>query len=128
VKAIVTGGAGFLGSHLCERLLGQGDEVVCIDNLLTGSAENVAHLLDLPGMTFLRRDVTVLGNIPGPVDAIFHLASPASPRDYLTYPIETLRAGSLGTQLPGIGEDKAGPVPAGLHQRDIRRPAGPSAD
>ena len=98
MKAIVTGGAGFLGSHLCERLLGQGDEVVCVDNLLTGSAENVAHLLDRPGMTFLRRDVGALGNIPGRVDAIFHLASPASPRDYLKYPIETLRAGSLGTQ------------------------------
>ena len=98
MKAIVTGGAGFLGSHLCERLLGQGDEVVCVDNLLTGSAENVAHLLDRPGMTFLRRDVAALGNIPGRVDAIFHLASPASPRDYLKYPIETLRAGSLGTQ------------------------------
>jgi nucleoside-diphosphate-sugar epimerase len=98
MRAIVTGGAGFLGSHLCERLIGQGDEVVCVDNLLTGSAENVAHLLERPGMTFLRQDIGALGNIPGPVDAIFHLASPASPRDYLKYPIETLRAGSLGTQ------------------------------
>jgi nucleoside-diphosphate-sugar epimerase len=97
MRAIVTGGVGFLGSHLCERLLGQGHEVVCVDNLLTGSAENVAHLLDRPGMTFLRQDVSALGSIPGPVDAIFHLASSASPRDYLKYPIETLQAGSLGT-------------------------------
>ncbi len=97
MRAIVTGGAGFLGSHLCEHLLDQAEEVVCIDNLLTGSPENLAHLLDRPGMTFLRRDVSALGTIPGRVDAIFHLASPASPRDYLAYPIETLRAGSLGT-------------------------------
>ncbi len=98
MRAIVTGGAGFLGSHLCERLLGRGDEVVCVDNLLTGSPENLAHLLDQPGMTFLRQDVSALGNVPGHVDAIFHLASSASPRDYLAHPIETLRAGSLGTQ------------------------------
>jgi nucleoside-diphosphate-sugar epimerase len=97
MRAIVTGGAGFLGSHLCEHLIGRGDEVVCVDNLLTGSAENLTHLLDQPGMTFLRRDVTALGTIPGRVDAIFHLASSASPRDYLNYPVETLRAGSLGT-------------------------------
>jgi dTDP-glucose 4,6-dehydratase len=97
MRAIVTGGAGFLGSHLCERLLGQGDEVVCVDNLLTGSPENLAHLLDRPGMTFVRQDVSALENVPGRVDAIFHLASPASPRDYLRYLIETLRSGSQGT-------------------------------
>ena len=98
MRAIVTGGAGFIGSHLCEHLLSRGDEVVCVDNLLTGSLENLAHLLDRPGMTYLRQDVSTVGNISGRVDAIFHLASSASPRDYLKYPIETLQAGSLGTQ------------------------------
>jgi nucleoside-diphosphate-sugar epimerase len=97
MRVVVTGGAGFLGSHLCERLLAQDDEVVCVDNLLTGSLENLNHLLERPGMTFLQQDVSSLTDISGRIDKIFHLASPASPRDYLKHPIETLRAGSLGT-------------------------------
>jgi len=97
MRAVVTGGAGFLGSHVCERLVGRGDEVVCVDNLMTGSMENLAHLLDRPTMTFLHQDVSASMEVPGPVDAIFHLASPASPRDYLEHPMETLRAGSQGT-------------------------------
>jgi len=97
MRAIVTGGAGFLGSHLCEELIKLGYEVVCVDNLITGSAENLAPILDRPEMTFLRQDVSSFVDVPGPVDTIFHLASLASPRDYLEFPIETLRAGSLGT-------------------------------
>jgi dTDP-glucose 4,6-dehydratase len=97
VRVVVTGGAGFLGSHLCERLLGRGDEVLCVDNFLTGSAENLAHLVGRPGLTILYQDVSALTSIPGKIDAIFHLASPASPRDYLAHPIETLKAGSRGT-------------------------------
>lgn len=97
MRAIVTGGAGFLGSHLCEELINRGYEVVCVDNLITGSMQNLAQVLDRPEMTFLRQDVSSFVDVPGPVDTIFHLASPASPRDYLEFPIETLRAGSLGT-------------------------------
>lgn len=94
----MTGGAGFLGSHLCEQLLARGDDVVCVDSLITGSEENVGDLLGRPGMTFLRQDIGEPVAVPGPVHAVFHLASLASPRDYLKHPLETLRVGSLGTQ------------------------------
>jgi dTDP-glucose 4,6-dehydratase len=97
MRAIVTGGAGFLGSHLCEELINRGHEVVCVDSLITGSMQNLAPVLDRPEMTFLRQDVSSFVNVPGPVDTIFHLASLASPPDYLEFPIETLHAGSLGT-------------------------------
>jgi dTDP-glucose 4,6-dehydratase len=93
----VTGGAGFLGSHLCEELINRGHEVVCVDSLISGSMQNLAQVLDRPEMTFLRQDVSSFLDVPGPVDTIFHLASLASPRDYLEFPVETLRAGSLGT-------------------------------
>ncbi|MFH8385264.1 UDP-glucuronic acid decarboxylase family protein [Kitasatospora sp. NPDC018058] len=95
---MVTGGAGFLGSHLCERLLAGGDEVVCVDDFSTGRAENIAHLLDLPGFRFQLQDVTQGLDVPGPVDAVYHLASPASPADYLRLPLETLLVGSYGTR------------------------------
>lgn len=98
VRAVVTGGSGFVGSHLCERLLAQGHEVVCVDDLSTGRAENVAHLLDRAGFRFLHRDVTEALEVPGRVDAVFHLASPASPRHYLRLPVETLLVGSYGTR------------------------------
>jgi nucleoside-diphosphate-sugar epimerase len=98
MRVVVTGGAGFLGSHVCEQLVGRGDDVVCVDNLTTGSMENLAYLVGRPGFSLLRQDVAAFMDIPGPVDAIFHLASPASPRDYLEHPIETLTAGSVGTQ------------------------------
>jgi dTDP-glucose 4,6-dehydratase len=96
-RAVVTGGAGFLGSHLCERLLAEGLEVVCIDNLLTGSLANVEHLFGWDGFTFVKYDVTNYLHVPGRVDFVLHFASPASPVDYLELPIQTLKVGSLGT-------------------------------
>jgi dTDP-glucose 4,6-dehydratase len=96
-RTVITGGAGFLGSHLCERLLREGHEVVCVDNLLTGSLDNIAHLLDRPDFNFLHHDVTVPFEVPGPVAFVLHFASPASPIDYLELPIQTLKVGSLGT-------------------------------
>ncbi|HEX9994186.1 MAG TPA: UDP-glucuronic acid decarboxylase family protein [Acidimicrobiales bacterium] len=96
-RVVVTGGAGFLGSHLCEALLARGDEVVCLDNLVTGRAPNIEHLFGRPGFTFVEHDVTNYVWVPGPVDAVMHFASPASPKDYLEMPIQTLKVGSLGT-------------------------------
>ena len=97
MRAVVTGGAGFLGSHLCERLLDEGYEVVCIDNFLTGSAENLAHLVGRDGFSIVRSDVSEYIHVTGPVDAVLHFASPASPIDYLKLPIHTLKVGSIGT-------------------------------
>jgi dTDP-glucose 4,6-dehydratase len=96
-RAVITGGAGFLGSHLCERLLAEGHEVVCVDNLLTGRMENIAHLADRGDFRFVRHDVSRPFEIDGPVDYVLHFASPASPIDYLELPIQTLKVGSLGT-------------------------------
>ncbi|MBA2282717.1 MAG: SDR family oxidoreductase [Actinomycetota bacterium] len=96
-RVVVTGGAGFLGSHLTDLLLERGDEVVCIDNLVTGSTANVEHLFGRPGYTMVHHDVSNYVWVPGPVDAVMHLASPASPVDYLQMPIQTLKVGSLGT-------------------------------
>lgn len=96
-RAVVTGGAGFLGSHLCQKLMDEGIEVVCIDNLLTGTLENVEHLFGKDGFTFVKYDVTNYLHVPGPVDFVLHFASPASPIDYLELPIQTLKVGSLGT-------------------------------
>jgi dTDP-glucose 4,6-dehydratase len=96
-RAVVTGGAGFLGSHLCDRLLAEGIEVVCIDNLLTGSLANIDHLFGRPGFTFVKHDVTNYIHVPGRVDFVLHFASPASPVDYLELPIQTLKVGALGT-------------------------------
>ena len=95
--AVVTGGAGFLGSHLCERLLAEGHRVVCVDNLVTGRGENVAHLRDDPRFRFVQHDVSKPFEIDEPVHRILHFASPASPIDYLELPIQTLKVGSLGT-------------------------------
>jgi dTDP-glucose 4,6-dehydratase len=107
VRAVVTGGAGFLGSHLCERLLAEGMEVVCIDNLLTGSLANVEHLFGVEGFTFEKYDVTNYIHVPGKVDFVLHFASPASPIDYLELPIQTLKVGSLGTHKAlGLAKSK----------------------
>lgn len=97
-RALVTGGAGFVGSHLCELLLREGFQVVCFDDLSTGRLENVAGLVAEPGFSFVQGDVSEPIEIAGPVDVVFHLASPASPADYLKAPLETLRAGSRGTE------------------------------
>jgi nucleoside-diphosphate-sugar epimerase len=97
MRVVVTGGAGFLGSHVVEELLARGDGVVAVDNFCTSSPENITHLVRRPGFEFLERDVSRPFDVAGPVDAVMHLASPASPRDYLEMPIETLRVGSLGT-------------------------------
>ena len=96
-RAVVSGGAGFLGSHLCDRLISHGIDVLCLDNFLTGKPANVAHLQDNPHFRLLRCDVTDFVHVPGDVDLVLHFASPASPADYLRMPIETLQVGSLGT-------------------------------
>ena len=96
-RIVITGGAGFLGSHLTDALLARGDEVVCVDNLSTGSAANVEHHFGNRAFTFVEHDVTRFIWVPGAVDAVLHLASPASPIDYLELPIQTLKVGSLGT-------------------------------
>jgi dTDP-glucose 4,6-dehydratase len=97
LRAVVTGGAGFLGSHLCDCLLANGWEVLSIDNLVTGTAANVRHLNGHPRFAMLQHDVTKFIEVPGPVDYVLHFASPASPVDYLKLPIQTLKVGSLGT-------------------------------
>jgi dTDP-glucose 4,6-dehydratase len=97
LRTVITGGAGFVGSHLCERFLAEGHEVICLDNLLTGSRLNIAHLLDNPKFSFLEHDISEPVFIEGTVDNILHFASPASPADYLAHPIPTLKVGSLGT-------------------------------
>ncbi len=95
-RAVVTGGAGFVGSHLCERLVREGFDVFCFDSLLTGSEENLTELLRDPAFTFERYDVTNYLHVEGPVDFVLHFASPASPKDYHAYPLETLKVGAYG--------------------------------
>lgn len=96
-KVLITGGAGFLGSHLCDRFIAEGDEVTCIDNFITGSPDNIAHLIGHPKFNFIQHDVTNYIYVQGDLDYILHFASPASPIDYLKLPIQTLKVGSLGT-------------------------------
>jgi dTDP-glucose 4,6-dehydratase len=96
-RIVVTGGAGFLGSHLCEQLLERGNEVICLDNLSTGAIANIEHLFAKPGFTFEQHNVSNYIWVPGHVDGVMHFASPASPKDYLDLPIQTLKVGSLGT-------------------------------
>ncbi|HJO26289.1 MAG: NAD-dependent dehydratase [Planctomycetes bacterium] len=96
-RVLITGGAGFLGSHLCERFLAEGYEVICMDNLITGAVHNIEHLFADPRFHFEHRDVTEYLHVVGELDAILHFASPASPIDYLELPIQTLKVGSLGT-------------------------------
>jgi dTDP-glucose 4,6-dehydratase len=97
VTSVVTGGAGFLGSHLCDKLLAEGHEVVCLDNLITGNVANIEHLAGNSAFRFIKHDVTEYIYLPGSVDYVFHFASPASPIDYLQLPIQTLKVGALGT-------------------------------
>ena len=106
-RTVVTGGAGFLGSHLCETLLAQGHEVVALDNFLTGTPANVEHLMEHDGFRLVKTDVTEYVHVPGPVDQVLHFASPASPIDYLELPIETMKVGSLGTlHALGLAKEK----------------------
>ncbi len=98
MRVVLTGGAGFIGSHLCDRLLADGAHVLCVDNLLTGRADNLAHISD-PRFEFRRHDITTPIEVAGPVDYVLHFASAASPVDYLTHPIKTLKAGALGTWI-----------------------------
>ncbi len=95
--SVVTGGAGFLGSHLCDLLIGKGHRVVCVDNLITGNLENIRQLRKNPAFCFIEQDITKPIAIDGPVHFIFHFASPASPIDYLKLPIQTLKVGAMGT-------------------------------
>jgi dTDP-glucose 4,6-dehydratase len=97
MRTLITGGAGFIGSHLCERFLADGHDVLCLDNFITGSPGNIEHLRGSPRFTLLRHDVSQPVAIDGPVDNVLHFASPASPVDYLRHPIPTLKVGSLGT-------------------------------
>jgi dTDP-glucose 4,6-dehydratase len=107
MRVVVTGGAGFLGSHVCEILLDRGDEVVAIDNLCTGQLDNIAHLFGHSRFLLIRQNVSDYLHVTGAVDAVMHLASPASPRDYLESPIQTLKVGSLGTlHTLGLAKDK----------------------
>jgi dTDP-glucose 4,6-dehydratase len=97
MRILITGGAGFLGSHLCEELVGAGHEAICIDNFITGRAENIAHLMGHERFRFVKYNVCDYLHVEGHLDAILHFASPASPQDYLEYPIATLKVGALGT-------------------------------
>ncbi|MCH7896503.1 MAG: SDR family oxidoreductase [candidate division NC10 bacterium] len=96
-RSLVTGGAGFLGSHLCDCLVQEGHEVICMDNLLTGRSQNIEHLMVQERFTFIQHDVTKPIEIEGPLDYVLHFASPASPKDYEKHPIHTLKVGALGT-------------------------------
>jgi dTDP-glucose 4,6-dehydratase len=106
-RAVITGGAGFVGSHLCDLFLARGHEVVCVDNFLTGSPKNIKHLFGRDGFSFIKHDVTNYIYVEGDVDYVLHFASPASPIDYLEKPIQTLKVGSLGTHKTlGLAKDK----------------------
>ncbi len=106
-RAVVTGGAGFLGSHLCDKLIENNIEVVCVDNLLTGDVANIEHLFGNEKFKFIKHDVTNFIHVPGNVDYVLHFASPASPIDYLKLPIQTLKVGSLGTHKAlGLAKEK----------------------
>jgi len=105
--AVVTGGAGFLGSHLCDRLLAEAFRVIAIDNFITGTPDNIAHLAGNPDFQFIRHNVSEFIFVPGSIDIVFHFASPASPIDYLEHPIPTLKVGALGTHNSlGLAKDK----------------------
>ena len=107
MRVLITGGAGFIGSHLCDELLSQGREVIAMDNLSTGSTDNIAHLAGNERFSFIKHDVTNYIYVPGPLDAVLHLASLPSPVDYLEKPIQTLKVGAFGTHKTlGLAKEK----------------------
>lgn len=107
MRVVITGGAGFIGSHLCDYFISKGHSVVCIDNLITGNIKNIEHLFGNDKFLFIKHDVTNYIHVPGKVDAVLHFASPASPEDYLKYPIQTLKVGALGTHKAlGLAKEK----------------------
>ncbi|MCX7880336.1 MAG: SDR family oxidoreductase [Ignavibacteria bacterium] len=106
-RILISGGAGFIGSHLCDKFIQDGHEVIAVDNLITGSIENIEHLFGHPNFSFIKYDVTNYTHIPGHLDYVLHFASPASPIDYLKHPIHTLKVGSLGThKMLGLAKEK----------------------
>lgn len=110
-KVLITGGAGFLGSHLCDRFLKEGYEVVAMDNLITGNLANIQHLFGQDGFTFVKHDITNYTFVEGRLDYILHFASPASPIDYLKLPIQTLKVGAMGThKILGLAKEKGARV------------------
>ncbi|MEL7342316.1 MAG: NAD-dependent epimerase/dehydratase family protein, partial [Bacteroidota bacterium] len=110
-KVLITGGAGFLGSHLCDRFLKEGYEVVAMDNLITGNIQNIQHLFGVDGFKFVKHDVTNYTFVEGRLDYILHFASPASPIDYLKIPIQTLKVGAMGThKILGLAKEKGARV------------------
>ena len=127
MRILITGGAGFLGSHLCQRLIGMGHEVVCVDNLMTGSMDNVAHLLGHARFAFVKYNVCDYLHVAGPLDAVMHFASPASPQDYLEMPIATLKVGALGTHK-ALGLAKAKTARFLLAIRSLWRSVGVTAE
>ncbi len=107
LTALITGGAGFIGSHLCDRLISEGYKVICVDNLITGNMDNIKHLLKEPNFKFNKHNITKYISVSGRIDYVLHFASPASPVDYLNFPIPTLKAGSLGTHNAlGLAKEK----------------------
>src|SRR5690606_23920205 len=107
MRILITGAAGFLGSHLCDRFLAEGHEVIGMDNFITGSPDNIAHLMGNDGFSFVKHNVTDYVHVAGPLDGVLHFASPASPVDYLELPIQTLKVGSLGTHKTlGLAKEK----------------------
>ena len=124
--SLVTGGAGFLGSHLCDHLLGRGNRVICVDNLETGSLSNIHHIRG-EEFRFLNLDITSHFEVDEPVDFIYHMASPASPIDYARLPLHTLKVGAYGTHNSlGLAKRKRGSLPHRLHLRGLRQSADPS--
>ena len=129
MRVLITGAAGFLGSHLCDRFLADGHEVVGLDNFITGHPDNIAHLTGDERFEFVEHDISTYTYVDGPLDGVLHFASPASPIDYLELPIQTLKVGSLGTHNAlGLAKAKGRALLPGVDVRGVRRSARASAD